>query len=84
MNTRDPRRQEELGLSKRRKRVTKGKQTDVQKSALERAAEKLSGDPEKAGKSLPADERKSYRDSQESVVDAKRSATMHEGHLRIS
>jgi hypothetical protein len=55
-----------------------------QETTIRKAAEKVAQDPEKADRSLSADDRASYRESQASVIDAKRSATMHEGLLRIS
>ena len=53
-------------------------------NGIRRAAERLSDDPEKAGRSLPAEERAAFRETQKSVVDARRSAERREGLLRIN
>jgi hypothetical protein len=45
---------------------------------------KVVGDPEEAVDALPEQERAAYREAQESVVEARRSAETHEGLLQIN
>lgn len=44
----------------------------------------LASDPDQAAKSLPPAEREAYLDAQRSVVDARRSAEVHEGLLQVN
>jgi hypothetical protein len=45
---------------------------------------RVAADPEKAMSSLPEEEQLAYREAQDSVVDARRSAESHEGLLQIN
>ena len=44
----------------------------------------LASDLDRAAASLPEDERAAYIEAQQSVVDARRSAEIHEGLLQVS
>jgi hypothetical protein len=52
---------------------------------IEEAAklEELARDLDKAAESLSAEEREAYTEAQKSVVDARRSAEVHEGLLHL-
>jgi hypothetical protein len=44
----------------------------------------LASDLDQAANSLPPEEREAYQDNQQSVVDARRSAEVHEGLLQLN
>jgi uncharacterized membrane protein len=48
------------------------------------AAKRVVNDVEKAGRSLPPEQRAAYRKAQRSVVSARRNAEAQEGRLRIN
>lgn len=45
---------------------------------------RVAADPDKAMNALPEEERMAYREAQESVVEARRSAETNEGLLQIN
>jgi hypothetical protein len=53
------------------------------KERFRKAAERLSADPEEAGKHLSEEERDHYRRCQESIVEARLSAQRIEGNIVI-
>lgn len=57
-----------------------------EESALRESSELaklVESDPERAGRSLPAEDRDSFREAQASVIEARRHAETHDGALRI-
>ena len=55
-----------------------GEQADFRKLV------ELASDPDQAAQSLPPAEREAYLEAQQSVVDARRSAEVHEGLLQVN
>jgi uncharacterized membrane protein len=61
--------------------------SDLKTADLKQLREKLGAlvsDLDGAVRSLPEDERRSYKEAEESVVDARRKAETHEGLLQVN